>query len=178
MQRTIGNFQIPAGCLTVFFVAAILITLGVYDRLIMPFRKKWKGKPGFTNLRRIAIGLFRSAIGMPAAAIAEVKWLSVTKTFNQTTSLPITVFLLISQFFLVGNGEAFTYTVKSPKGTKTMSTGLFLTTLSLGFFFTSLLVSIAKAVTGNSDTQGWVGDNINIGRLDCFYGLLAGTKLH
>ncbi|GLU01330.1 hypothetical protein SLE2022_186420 [Rubroshorea leprosula] len=110
---------------------------------------------------------------MPAAAIAEVKWLSVTKTFDQTTGLPITVFLLIPQFFLVGSGEAFTYTVKSPKGMKTMSTGLFLTTLSLGFFFTSLLVSIAKAVTGNSHTQGWVGNNINIGRLDCFYGLLA-----
>lgn len=46
MERSIGNFQIPAGSLTVFFVAAILITLGVYDRLIMPFWKKWKGKPG------------------------------------------------------------------------------------------------------------------------------------
>lgn len=46
MERSIGNFQIPAGSLTVFFVAAILITLGVYDRLVMPFWKKWKGKPG------------------------------------------------------------------------------------------------------------------------------------
>ena len=46
MERSIGNFQIPAGSLNVFFVAAILITLGVYDRLIMPFWKKWKGKPG------------------------------------------------------------------------------------------------------------------------------------
>lgn len=46
MERTIGGFMIPAGSLTVFFVAAILITLAVYDRLIMPFWKKWKGKPG------------------------------------------------------------------------------------------------------------------------------------
>lgn len=46
MERTIGHFQIPAGSLTVFFVAAILITLGVYDRLVMPLWKKWKGKPG------------------------------------------------------------------------------------------------------------------------------------
>lgn len=46
MDRSIGNFQIPAGSLTVFFVAAILITLAVYDRFIMPFWKKWKGKPG------------------------------------------------------------------------------------------------------------------------------------
>ncbi|KAK1550632.1 hypothetical protein Q3G72_022279 [Acer saccharum] len=45
MERSIGNFQIPAGSLTVFFVAAIMITLAVYDCLIMPLWKKWKGKP-------------------------------------------------------------------------------------------------------------------------------------
>lgn len=48
MNRTVGNFQIPAGSLTVFFVAAILITLAAYDRLVMPLWKKWKGKQGTT----------------------------------------------------------------------------------------------------------------------------------
>lgn len=46
MERNIGSFQIPAGSLTVFFVAAILITLAANDRLIMPLWKKWNGKPG------------------------------------------------------------------------------------------------------------------------------------
>lgn len=46
MDRRIGNFQIPAASLTAFFVAAIMITLAVNDRLIMPLWKKWKGKPG------------------------------------------------------------------------------------------------------------------------------------
>uniref|UniRef100_A0A5B7BMM6 Putative Major facilitator superfamily protein isoform 2 n=2 Tax=Davidia involucrata TaxID=16924 RepID=A0A5B7BMM6_DAVIN len=182
MERSVGGFQIPAGSLTVFFVIAILITLAVYDRLIMPLWKTWKGKPGFTNLQRIGIGLFLSAVGMAAAALAEVKRLSVAKTVSQTNSstLPISVFLLIPQFFLVGSGESFIYTgeldffiTQSPKGMKTMSTGLFLTTISLGFFFSSFLVSIVKRVTRSSDSQGWVGDNINNGRLDCFYGLLA-----
>ncbi|GKV03279.1 hypothetical protein SLEP1_g15611 [Rubroshorea leprosula] len=180
MERRIGHFQIPAGSLTVFFVGAILITLGVYDRLIMPFLKKWNGKPGFTNLQRIAIGLFLSVTGMAAAAIAEVKRLSVAKVSPETTTLPITVFLLIPQYFVMGCGEAFIYTgqldffiTQSPKGMKTISTGIFLTTVSLGFFFSSLLVSIVKAVTGSGSKQGWVGEDLNKGRLDCFYGLLA-----
>jgi dipeptide/tripeptide permease len=46
MERSIGNFQIPAGSLTVFFVAAIMITLAIYDRLIMPPWKALTGKPG------------------------------------------------------------------------------------------------------------------------------------
>lgn len=183
MERSIGSFQIPAGSLTFFFVAAILITLAVNDRLIMPFWKKWKGKPGFSNLQRIAIGLVMSTIGMAAAAVVEKKRLSVARAMAgaTTATLPITVFLLIPQFFMVGAGEAFIYTgqldffiTQSPKSMKTMSTGLFLTTLSLGFFVSSFLVSIVKKVTGSNDGgQGWLADNINHGRLDCFYGLLA-----
>ncbi|KAG4190512.1 hypothetical protein ERO13_A07G035700v2 [Gossypium hirsutum] len=181
MERSIGGFLIPAGSLTVFFVAAILITLAVYDRLIMPLWKKLKGKPGFTNLQRIAIGLVLSTLGMAVAALAEKKRLAVARTVGaNTTTLPISVFMLIPQFFLVGAGEAFIYTgqldffiTQSPKGMKTMSTGLFLTTLSLGFFVSSFLVSVVKKVTGSNDGQGWLADNINHGRLDCFYGLLA-----
>ncbi|BBH08481.1 Major facilitator superfamily protein, partial [Prunus dulcis] len=181
MQRSIGKFQIPAGSLTVFFVLAIMITLAFYDRLIMPLWKKWNGQPGFTNLQRMAIGLVLSTIGMAVAALSERKRLSVARAVGGTTkTLPISVFLLIPQFFLVGSGEAFIYTgqldffiTKSPKGMKTMSTGLFLSTLSLGFFVSSFLVSIVKAVTGSKDEQGWLTDNINYGRLDCFYGLLT-----
>ncbi|XP_038879372.1 protein NRT1/ PTR FAMILY 6.2-like [Benincasa hispida] len=180
MERSIGSFQIPAGSLTVFFVAAILITLGVYDRLIMPLWKKWKGKQGFTNIQRMAIGLVLSILGMAAAALAERKRLAVAEAVGgDTATLPISVFLLIPQFFLVGAGEAFIYTgqldffiTRSPKGMKTMSTGLFLSTLSFGFFISSFLVSVVKRVTGN-DGEGWLADNINYGRLDCFYGLLT-----
>lgn len=118
---------------------------------------------------------------MGVAAAAEMKRLSVAKSFSRTsTALPISVFLLIPQFFLVGAGEAFIYTgqldffiTQSPKGMKTMSTGLFLTTLSLGFFVSSFLVSVVKKVTTSNGGQGWLADNINYGRLDCFYGLLA-----
>lgn len=122
-----------------------------------------------------------STLGMAAAALAEMKRLSVAKSVGRnTTTLPISVFLLIPQFFLVGTGEAFIYTgqldffiTQSPKGMKTMSTGLFLTTLSLGFFLSSFLVSVVKRVTRSSGGQGWLADNINYGRLDNFYGLLA-----
>lgn len=54
-----------------------------------------------------------------------------------------------------------------------MSTGLFLTTLSLGFFVSSFLVSVINAVTATSRSQGWLADEINYGKLDYFYGLLA-----
>ncbi|KAI3709471.1 hypothetical protein L2E82_39233 [Cichorium intybus] len=183
MERSVGGFRIPAGSLTVFFVLAILLTCAVYDCFIIPLWKKWKGKPGFTDLQRMALGLILSTIGMAAAAVVEMKRLSVAKSVGGTStvnSLPISVFMLIPQFFLVGSGEAFIYTgqldffiTRSPKSMKTMSTGLFLTTLSLGFFMSSFLVSVVKKVTGSHGGEGWLADDIDHGRLDCFYGLLA-----
>lgn len=87
----------------------------------------------------MAVGLVLSALGMAAAALIEMKRLSVVATSmdqQPRSTLPASVFLLIPQFFLVGSGEAFIYTGKlaffitqSPKGMKTISTGLFLTTL-------------------------------------------------
>ncbi|KAL8223199.1 hypothetical protein R6Q57_020598 [Mikania cordata] len=183
MKRSIGGFIIPAGSLTVFFVLAILLTCAVYDCLIIPFWKKWKGTPGFTDIQRMGLGLILSTLGMVAAAIVEMKRLSVAKSVSGTTTentLRISVFMLIPQFFLVGAGEAFIYTgqldffiTRSPKSMKTMSTGLFLTTLSLGFFMSSFLVSVVKKVTGSHNGGGWLADDIDHGRLDCFYGLLA-----
>jgi peptide/histidine transporter 3/4 len=87
------------------------------------------------------------------------------------------VFWLVPQFFFVGSGEAFTYIGQldfflreCPKGMKTMSTGLFLSTLSLGFFVSSSLVTIVHKVTIN---KPWLADNLNQGRLHDFYWLLA-----
>ncbi|KAK1259760.1 Nitrate transporter 1.4 [Acorus gramineus] len=190
MNRKIGTFQIPAGSLTVFFVGAILITLGFYDRMVVPFWNKWKGKPGFTDLQKIGIGLALSTIGMAIAAFVEMKRLSVARSVGTVarhadSTLPMSVFVLIPQFFFVGAGEGIIYTgqldffiTRSPKGMKTISTGLFLTTLALGFFVSSFLVSILKSVTSTGkDGQGWLADNINNGRLDCFYGLLAALCL-
>jgi dipeptide/tripeptide permease len=117
---------------------------------------------GFRNLQRMAIGLGLSVFGMAAAVLCERKRLSVAKAAGGGATLPISVFFLIPQFVLVGSGEAFIYTGQldffitgSPKGMKTMSTGLFLTTLSLGFFVSSFLVSVVKRVTGSKDGHGW-----------------------
>ncbi|TVT99571.1 hypothetical protein EJB05_55062, partial [Eragrostis curvula] len=176
MDRRVGGFEIPAASLTVFFVGAIMLTLAVYDRVFVPLCRSLAtggGRQGFTNLEKIGIGLVLSIAGMVAAAICEKKRLAVAANAG-SSPLPISVFMLTPQFLLVGAGEAFIYTgqldffiTRSPKGMKTMSTGLFLTTLSLGFFLSSALVSLVKGCTR------WLGDTINHSRLDYFYWLLA-----
>jgi len=178
MDRGIGGsgFLIPAGSLTVFLIGSILLTVPLYDRLVAPVVKRLTGNPhGLSPLQRVFVGLFLSIAGMAAAALVE--------RHRQATSArgaTITVFLLMPQFVLVGAGEAFTYMGQlafflreCPKGMKTMSTGLFLSTCALGFFFSTLLVTIVDKVTGHGARGGWLADNLNYGRLDYFYWLLA-----
>ncbi|XP_011033951.1 PREDICTED: protein NRT1/ PTR FAMILY 6.3-like, partial [Populus euphratica] len=183
MDRRIGkSFQIPAASLTVFFVGSILLTVPVYDRIIVPVaRRVLKHPQGLTPLRRIGVGLVLSIVGMIAAALTEKKRRSAAilhgLATDPTAEIPLTVFWLVPQFFFVGSGEAFTYIGQldfflreCPKGMKTMSTGLFLSTLSLGFFVSSSLVAIVHKVTLN---KPWLADNLNQGRLHDFYWLVA-----
>ncbi|KAK4365223.1 hypothetical protein RND71_016581 [Anisodus tanguticus] len=182
MDRHIGKFEIPPASLTLFFVGSILLTCVFYDRVIVPIAKRVLNNPqGLSPLQRIAVGLVLSIIAMIAAALTEVKRLNVAHlhglTYDANAMVPLSVFWLVPQFLLVGAGEAFTYIGQldfflreCPKGMKTMSTGLFLSTLSLGFFFSSILVTIVHKVTGN---KPWLADNLNQGRLYDFYWLLA-----
>ncbi|XP_042509291.1 uncharacterized protein LOC122084944 [Macadamia integrifolia] len=181
MDRKIGNFLIPAGSFSVFYILGILIGSAFYDRVIIPIMKRWKGTHGFTNLQRIAIGMVFSIAAMTVASIMDTRRVAVVKVVGGNVAiLPLKFYILIPQYLLVGMGEAFTYSgqldffiTRSPKGMKSMSTGLFLSTIGLGFFVSSFLVSIINSVTGNQIGTGWLTSNINYGKLYYYYALLA-----
>ncbi|KAG1354472.1 protein NRT1/ PTR FAMILY 6.3 [Cocos nucifera] len=186
MDRHIGpSFQIPAGSLTVFFVGSILLMVPIYDRLVVPTARRLTGNlQGLTPLQRIAVGLIFSIFAMAAAALTELKRLHAASAVDPGSTVPLSVFWLVPQFFFAGAGEAFTYIGQldfflreCPKGMKTMSTGLFLSTLSLGFFFSSVLVTIVHKVTGETGRGAWLSDNLNQGRLYDFYWLLAALSV-
>lgn len=183
MDCHIGTFQIPAASMTVFLIGTILLTVPFYDRFIRPVAKKLlNNSHGFTPLQRIGVGLVLSVVSMVAAALIEMKRLKFARSHgfvnDPTAKMPLSVFWLVPQFFFVGSGEAFMYMGQldfflreCPKGMKTMSTGLFLSTLSIGFFFSSLLVTLVNNVTGPN--KPWIADNLDQGRLYDFYWLLA-----
>jgi dipeptide/tripeptide permease len=190
MNRHIGkSFQIPSGSLTVFFVSSILLSVPIYDRIVIPVSRRFTGNPhGLTPLQRIGVGLVIATLAMVAAALTEIKRLKVARSnpayLQKGAVVPISVFWLVPQFFFVGSGEAFTYMGQldfflreCPKGMKTMSTGLFLSTLSLGFFVSSILVTIVHKLTGQTGHKAWLADNLNQGKLYNFYWLLAAICL-
>lgn len=173
MYRNIGSFVVPSGSLSFFLFISILLFTSLNERIFVPLaRKLTHNVQGITSLQRVGIGLIFSMVAMVVAALVE-KHRRETAIQQKTN---ISAFWLVPQFFLVGAGEAFAYVGQleffireAPERMKSMSTGLFLSTLAMGFFVSSLLVSLVDKATNST----WLRSNLNRGRLDNFYWMLA-----
>lgn len=173
MRRNIGSFVIPSGSFSTFLFITILLFTSLNERLFVPLaRKLTHTAHGITSLQRVGIGLLFSVAAMVAAAVIEKQ--RREHAVQQNTK--ISAFWLVPQYFLVGAGEAFAYVGQleffireAPERMKSMSTGLFLSTISMGFFVSSLLVTLVDKTT----KKRWLRSNLNKGKLDDFYWLLA-----
>ncbi|KAG1327041.1 protein NRT1/ PTR FAMILY 6.4, partial [Cocos nucifera] len=173
MNRHIGSFVFPSGSLSFFLFITVLLVTSLNEKLLVPFARKFThNAQGITSLQRVAIGLIFSMLAMIVSAVVEKK----RRDFLVHHDTRISVFWLVPQFFFVGAGEAFAYVGQleffireAPERMKSMSTGLFLTTLSMGFFASSLLVSLVDKATNG----GWIKNNLDKGKLDYFYWMLA-----
>lgn len=173
MNRKVGSFEIPSGSFSAFLFITILLFTSLNEKLFVPLaRKLTKSPQGLTSLQRVGIGLVFSTVAMIAAAIVEKQRREMAVDHNTK----IRAFWLVPQYFLVGAGEAFVYVGQleffireAPDRMKSMSTGLFLSTISMGFYVSSLLVTVVDKVTHKS----WLRSDLNNGRLENFYLLLA-----
>lgn len=173
MDRNLGSFIFPSGSLSFFLFLSILLFTSLNEKLLVPFARKFTHNvQGVTSLQRVGVGLIFSMVAMAAAAVVEKE----RRTYAVDKNTKISVFWLVPQYFLVGAGEAFAYVGQleffireAPARMKSMSTGLFLSTLAMGFFVSSLLVSLVNQATNHS----WIRNNMNKGKLDYFYWMLA-----
>ncbi|XP_062185607.1 protein NRT1/ PTR FAMILY 6.4-like [Phragmites australis] len=170
-----GGFVVPAGSLSVFLFLAILLFTSLNERVLVPLARRVIGRPqGLTSLQRVAAGLVLSTLAMAVAALVEKKRRGASN--DEGGGVAVSAFWLVPQYFLVGAGEAFAYVGQleffireAPERMKSMSTGLFLSTLAMGFFLSSALVAAVDAASRGS----WMRDNLDDGRLDLFYWMLA-----
>ncbi|KAI5075492.1 hypothetical protein GOP47_0009568 [Adiantum capillus-veneris] len=183
LNRTMGSqhFQIPPASLPVFSVVNALIVLPCYDKVIVPLSRRLMGHP-FSPLQRMGFGLFISILSMVVAALVERHRLHVVRQFGLQDEpmavVPMTIFWLVPQYFLVGLAEIFTYVGQLEffygevsEGMQSLSTSFFIAELGIGSWISSLLVTIVRHVTGYEN--GWIIDNINRSNIDRFYWLLA-----
>ncbi|XVF43049.1 hypothetical protein PTKIN_Ptkin02bG0009700 [Pterospermum kingtungense] len=185
MNTKLGSLKIPPASLPVFPVVFIMILAPVYDHFIIPFaRKVTKTEMGITHLQRIGIGLFLSIIAMAAAALVEIKRKRVATDkglLESTTPLPITFFWIALQYLFLGSADLFTlagllefFFTEAPSSMRSLATSLSWASLAMGYYLSSVIVSIVNNVTDNSGHEPWLsGDTINHYHLERFYWLMC-----
>lgn len=173
MNRKLGTFLVPSGSMSFFLFITIILFTSLNERIVVPLARQITHKTqGITSLQRAGIGLIFSVAGMTVAGIIEKQ----RRQNYVAHGTRISAFWLVPQFFLVGAGEAFAYVGQleffireAPERMKSLSTGLFLSTLAAGYFLSSLLVILVNHAT----KRIWLRSNLNRAKLDNFYWMLA-----
>lgn len=182
MDTKLGSLKVPPASLPVFPVVFIMMLAPVYDHLIIPFaRKLTKSEMGITHLQRIGIGLVLSIIAMAVAALVEIKRKRVAANSGLVDKLPITFFWIAFQYLFLGSADLFTlagllefFFTEAPAGMRSLAMSLSWASLAMGYYLSSVIVSIVNNVTGNSKNRSWLsGTNINHHHLERFYWLLC-----
>ncbi|XP_054798516.1 protein NRT1/ PTR FAMILY 5.6-like isoform X1 [Prosopis cineraria] len=170
------SFKIPPASLAAAGALGTLISVPIYDRIIVPFlRKVKKNERGISILQRIGIGLAFSVLVMVVAALVETKRLGTVMSGSEKMS----VFWLVPQYLLLGIGDSFSlvglqeyFYDQVPDSMRSLGIGLFLSVIGAGSFLSSFLIIIVDHVTGKNG-KSWIGKDINVSRLDRFYWLLT-----
>ncbi|XWS23242.1 hypothetical protein CRYUN_Cryun29cG0104600 [Craigia yunnanensis] len=185
MNTRLGSLKIPPASLPVFPVVFIMILAPVYNHFIIPFaRRVTKTEMGITHLQRIGIGLFLSIIAMAVAALVEVKRKRVATDsglLDSTNPLPITFFWIALQYLFLGSADLFTlagllefFFTEAPSSMRSLATSLSWASLAMGYYLSSVVVSIVNNVTDNSGHKPWLsGHTINRFHLERFYWLMC-----
>ncbi|KAJ6964397.1 hypothetical protein NC652_002617 [Populus alba x Populus x berolinensis] len=93
----------------------------------------------------MGIGLFISIFSMVSAAMLELKRLEMLEFFYE----------------------------QAPDAMRSMCSTLSFTTVALGSYLSSLLVTIVTSISAKNGKPGWIPENLNYGHIDYFFWLLG-----
>jgi solute carrier family 15 (peptide/histidine transporter), member 3/4 len=190
MDTELGAIHISPATLFIIPTVFQMVIRIVYDRFIVPFLRRMTGYVGgVTHLQRIGIGFLSTTVATGVADLLETKRKRVAEEndlMDATTGIPMSVFWLTFQFFLLGVVDVTSFVglleffySETSMGMKSIGSSIFFCILGVSAWLGSLLIQLANRVTRHGDrTGGWLdGTNLNKGKLDRFYWLLAVLEL-
>ncbi|KAH7570168.1 hypothetical protein ACOSQ2_018463 [Xanthoceras sorbifolium] len=182
MDRHLGhNFEVPAPSVGVITMIVNVIFLPIYDRLIVPALENiTKQEGGITLLQRIGVGNIWSILAMATAGFVERK----RRASTDGVESPIFFMWLAPQLTLMGLFEIFLilgyiefYNKQFPEHMRSIGNSLVFLTVSVSIYVSSLVITLVHRYTGKDGRPNWLTDDINAGKLDYFYFLIAGLGL-
>ncbi|KAM4105817.1 hypothetical protein ACB094_04G021800 [Castanea mollissima] len=210
------SFHIPLASLSIFSNITMLIGLVLYERLFVPFARRFTGNPSsITCLQRMGVGYVVNILVTIVTSFVEIKRNAVASDHNllddPNAIIPNTVFWLAPYhllkpkedpekqkkkqrrnneeeeeeegatcvvcdglvFISVGHLE-FLYD-QSPESMRSTALALYWIAIAMGNYVGTLIVSLVHKYSGMK--SNWLPDNLNMGRLECYYWLVSGIQV-
>ncbi|MBA0644760.1 hypothetical protein Goklo_028879, partial [Gossypium klotzschianum] len=185
MKVIVWNFRIPPASMSSFDILSVALFIFLYRRILDPLvsRLRKKSSQGLTELQRMGIGLIIAILAMVSAGIVECYRLRYANKdcIHCEGSSSLSIFWQVPQYAFIGASEVFMYVgqleffnAQTPDGLKSFGSALCMTSISLGNYVSSLLVTMVMKISTEDHMPGWIPGNLNKGHLDRFYFLLAG----
>ncbi|KAL9263243.1 NRT1/ PTR FAMILY 2.10-like protein [Drosera capensis] len=186
LNRHLGrtNFQIPAASFIGIALLTTSLWLVIYDKVIVPVLHKFTGKEGgIKNIDRIAIGIAIAILAMVVSAIVEKHRRTVAIKSGLLVS-PLSWGWLVPQLIISGLSLPFgvvgvyeLYYKEVPDSMKSIGGSFYYCGSAISSYLSTFILSMVQKETTRSSTGNWLSDDLNKGRLDYFYYLMAGLQL-
>ncbi|CAN6547721.1 unnamed protein product [Malus baccata var. baccata] len=167
LDRSLGSFKIPRASLAGFVTLSMLVSVVLYDRFFVRIMQRVTKNPrGITLLQRMGIGMVFHVFIMVVASLTERYRLHLAKQHGVVESggqVPITILLAKIEFFYD----------QAPENMKSLGTSFAMTTLGMGNFISSFLLSTVSHITKKHGHKGWILNNLNASHLDYYYAFFA-----
>ncbi|KAL3613637.1 hypothetical protein CASFOL_041711 [Castilleja foliolosa] len=177
MKTTVAGFHVPPASMSSFDILSVSSFIFINRRIIMPTIARLRKSGGLTELERMGVGLVIAVAAMLSAGVVE--HFRLRGALDQEAS-SLSIFWQVPQYVLIGASEVFMYVAQleffneqAPDGLKSFGSALSMTSISVGNYVSSLIVTIVMKASSSDDLPGWIPRNLNSGHLDRFYYLLA-----
>ncbi|PIN12020.1 H+/oligopeptide symporter [Handroanthus impetiginosus] len=187
-----GSFKVPAATYSVFQMVSLTIWIPIYDRICVPvLRKITRKEEGITILQRIGFGLVLAVLTMLVSAVIETHRRVLALTRPTLGVVPhkgaissMSGNWLIPQLALAGLSEAFTvigqvefFYKQFPENMRSFGGSFLFCGFAMSSYLSSFLISVVHKTTKVGDGNNWLAEDLNKGRLDYFYYLVAGLEV-
>ena len=193
MDRRLGtSFEVPAATYVIFTMITLTIWIPLYDRIIVPFLQRLTGKEGgLTLLQRMGIGMVLAMLCTIVSGLVEEKrrHIALTRPTIGITSKggaisSLSAMWLIPQLSLSGLSEGFNYIAQIefyykqfPENMRSIAGSSFFAGAAISNYLSGFLVTIVHRITSGSKSGDWLDDDLNKGKLDCFYYVIVGLGI-
>ncbi|KAL0330343.1 UNVERIFIED_CONTAM: protein NRT1/ PTR FAMILY 1.2 [Sesamum radiatum] len=181
-----SGFTIPAASLQIITIISTILWVGLKDSVLLPLASRVMGRPvNISTTRRMGFGIFFSFSAMTVtAAVESMRRDRAIKEGNGSDHHLISALWLMPQYCLLGLADGFNdftqsefYYSELPRSMSSIASNLNGLGFAVGSLLASLVMNMVDSISKAGGRQGWISSDINKGRYDYYYLVLAGLSM-